>query len=165
MSRLPFVSWQPEVLASATGAVAAMVEEAKECASSTTHKNAYDKFLRRCSSKEHFKPSLSGERGEICLPLTLLTFGCDCFATNLLNASGWHLFQAMFGSMCRALIRLVASVAPEACCDRRREAYFVGELLRDKNELFNLWLENGMDFGKVEMVYERKRTKQDRCRL
>jgi len=35
------------------------------------------------------------------------------------------------------------------------------DLLRDRNELFNLWLENDEDFAKVELHYQRVRTKQD----
>jgi hypothetical protein len=43
------------------------VEAAREKATSVTHKKAYDRFLRRCVSKKHFRPSLSGDRSERCL--------------------------------------------------------------------------------------------------
>ena len=43
------------------------VEAAREKATSVTHKKAYDRFLRRCTSKKHFRPSLSGDRSERCL--------------------------------------------------------------------------------------------------
>jgi hypothetical protein len=41
-------------------------------------------------------------------------------------------------------------------------SYLAGEFLNNRNDLFNHWLENSEDFAKVEMMYERKRTKSDR---
>ncbi len=67
----PEISSSMQALVAASGtaseATEAALRRAHEKASSVTHKQAYDRFLRRAASKKHFKPSLSGQCGEVCL--------------------------------------------------------------------------------------------------
>ena len=120
------------------------VESAREKATSVSHKNAYDRFLRRCSSKKHFRASLSGDPSE-----SSAIFGLVHPVVSLSEEPRAITVGRRWSMVCST--SLGHSIAD---C-------LAGEILRDRNELFNIWLEAGEDFAKVEMHYERKRTRQD----
>lgn len=141
-----------QALAEATGAAAAAaadaVSAARDKANSVTHKNAYDRFLRRSMSKKHFKPSLSGDSGERQMSAVL---------------SLRHLWPSFSPQPCSAVGG--GQPLPAHASDFGRQACLsihIGEMLRDRNELFNVWLEAGEDFAKVELHYERQRKREDR---
>ena len=79
-------------------AVAVPAAAASPPANSSSHKRAYDRFMRRVTSKRHFKPGLATKLAE------------------------------------------------------------------DKTALFNDWLECDEDFAKVEIMYEKRRTTQERAK-